>query len=55
MEDAAPPAESASVQSNGVGEESKATESSKPTTAGVDNKPAASTPQEPQTATGSEG
>lgn len=54
-ENAPPPAENASVPSKGFGEESKATDSSKPTTAGVDNNPAASTPQEPQTATGSEG
>lgn len=57
MEDAAPPAESASVQPNGVGEEAATTESGMAVTAGVDNDaatPADSTPREPQTATGSE-
>lgn len=51
------PAESGSVQSNGVCEEAEATQSSKPVTVKVDNDPAPaaeSTPQPPETTTASE-
>lgn len=49
--------EGASVQSNGVCEEAATTETSKPVPAGVDHDPvaAATTPEDPKPATGSEG